>query len=394
MLSDGDILDPLILRSLIKEFIVTQSLKKNEPKKSELILEVLPVPGYEKIVKVTHLKSKLQAIIAIHSTALGKALGGTRIYPYSSFDQALTDALRLAKGMSYKSAIAGTGFGGGKAVIIANPKIDKTEDLLLAYAEAIDSLKGEFITAEDSGSDENDFTIISKKTKYIAGLAHEKSSGNPSRFTAWGTYRGIQSALQKLYGSNSVQNKKIAIQGVGCVGEFLVDFLFWEGADITITDTNFDTMKRVAKKYGAKTVSPDEIYHQECDVFSPCGFGGILNSNTIPTLRCKAIVGAANNQLLADEDADELKQKRILYAPDFVVNGGGLINVSQELAAEGYNPKTPHERAHNIYQSLLTIFEDAEKNDVSTHHAAVSIAEYRMNAGIGKRLEDPHFHCT
>lgn len=371
-----------------------QSSQKYELSNSDLILEVLPIPGYEKIIKVTHLKSKLEAIIAMHSSALGTALGGTRVYPYSSFDQALTDVLRLSKGMSYKSAIAGAGFGGGKAVIIANPKSDKTEELLLAYAEAINLLKGEFITAEDSGSTEEDLAIMSKKTKYIAGLSHEKSSGNPSRFTAWGTYRGIQAVLQKIYGSNSVQNRKIVIQGVGCVGEFLLDFLFWEGADITITDINADTLKRVSQKYGVKVVAPDEVYHQECDVFAPCGFGGTINGDTIPMLQCKAIAGAANNQLLTDEDGEELKRKKILYAPDFVINGGGLINVSQEMSEEGYNPKAPREKSHNIYQTLLTIFENAEKNDVSTHQAAVSLAEHYIKCGIGKRSGNPHFHCT
>ncbi|MGL5263712.1 MAG: Leu/Phe/Val dehydrogenase [Candidatus Rhabdochlamydia sp.] len=372
----------------------TQFMEKKEEKKSELILETLPIQGYEKVIKVTHLKGKLQAIIAIHSTALGKALGGTRIYPYSSFDQALTDVLKLAKGMSYKSAIAGTGLGGGKAVIIANPKTDKTEELLLAFAEAVDSLNGEFITAEDSGSEEKDFAIMNKKTKYLVGFSHEKSGGSPSRFTAWGICRGIQAVLQKLYGSDSVKDRKIVIQGVGSVGELLVELLFWQGADITITDINIDTMKRVAKKYGTKMVAPDEIYYQECDIFSPCGFGGIINRNTIPMLRCKAIAGSANNQLLTDEDGEALKQRKILYAPDFVINGGGLINVSQEVAAEGYHPKKPREKSHNIYQSLLTIFEEADKKNVSTHQAAVSLAEYRIGAGIGRRLEEPCFHCS
>lgn len=175
---------------------------------SDLILETLPVSDYEKVVKVSHPKSNLTAIIAIHSLTLGKALGGTRIYPYSSFDEALTDVLRLSKGMSHKSAVAGTGFGGGKAVIIADPKTDKTEELFLAYADAINFLNGDFITAEDSGCNESDLTIMCRNTKYIAGLPHKNGSGNPSRFTAWGTYRGIQAALQQIYGSDSVKNRK------------------------------------------------------------------------------------------------------------------------------------------------------------------------------------------
>ncbi len=360
----------------------TQFMEKQEVKKPELVLEILPIQGYEKVIKVTHLKAKLQAIIAIHSTVLGKALGGTRIYPYSSFEHALTDALRLAKGMSYKSAIAGIEFGGGKAVIIANPKMDKTEELLLAYAAAVNSLNGKFITGEDLGSEEKDFAIMSKKTKYLVGFSHEKSSGSPSRFTAWGVYCGIQAVLQRLYGSNCVKDRKVAIQGAGNVGDLLIDFLFWQGADVTITDINMDTMKRVTKKYGVKTVSPEEIYHQECDVFSPCGLGGILNRHTIPILRCKAVAGSANNQLLTDEDGEALRQRKILYAPDFVINSGGLISISQELATEGYHPKIPRDKSLNIYQSLLTIFEEADKNNLATHQVAVSLAQCRMTAGI------------
>lgn len=361
---------------------------------SDLILEILQIPDYEKVVKITHPKSNLTAIIAMHSTALGKALGGTRIYPYSSFDQALTDVLRLSKGMSYKSALANTGFGGGKAVIIANPKTDKTEGLLLAYADAINLLNGDFITAEDSGSDERDLTIIRKNTIYTAGLPHKNGSGNPSRFTAWGTYRGIQAVLQKIYGSDSVENRKIVIQGVGAVGELLVDFLFWAGADITITDINEEAVKRVVKKYAVKSVRPSEIYSQECDVFAPCGFGGIINSDTISLLKCKAVAGAANNQLLSDEDGKKLKQSDILYAPDFVINSGGVVNVAQEMAKEGYNPKTPQKKSHKIYDILLSIFEIAERDNISTHQAAIHLAEHRMKNGIGKRIDPPYFHCS
>ena len=368
----------------------TQLLEKN----SGIQLEILPIEGHEKVVKVTHKQSKLEAIIAIHSTSLGKALGGTRVYPYSSFDEALTDVLRLSKGMSYKSAIAKSGFGGGKAVIIANPKTDKTKELLLAYAEGVNSLKGEFITSEDSGSEEKDLAIMSEKTKYIAGLFHENSGGNPSRFTAWGTYRGIQAVLKTLYGSDSVLNRKIVIQGVGCVGEFLVDFLFWEGADITITDVNTEAMKRVSKKYGVKMVPPADIYHQECDIFAPCAFGGVINSQTIPMLRTKAIAGAANNQLLSDEHGEELHNRKILYAPDYIINSGGLINVALEMTKNGYDPKVSQKNIHDIYETLLTVFENAEKENISTNHAAKSLAEHYIKFGIGKNLDEPYFHCV
>ena len=370
------------------------NLKMPKAEASNVILEILPIANYEKVVKVTHKKSNLIAIIAIHSTSLGKALGGTRIYPYSSFEEALADVLRLAKGMSYKSAVAGTGFGGGKAVIIANPKTDKTNELLFAYAEAINLLKGEFITAEDSGSDENDLIIMKKKTKYVAGLPHKNGSGNPSRFTAWGTYRGIQAVLSKIYGSDSVKNRKIVIQGVGSVGEFLMDFLFWAGADITISDINTDTMKRVAKKYALKSIHPNDVYDQECDVFAPCGFGGVINNDTIPRLKCKAIAGAANNQLLNDENGEALKNKNILYAPDFVINGGGVINVALEMEVKGYNPKKSQEKSHKIYESLLTIFEIAEKENISTHQASTRLAKHYIENGIGKRTDPICFHCN
>jgi leucine dehydrogenase len=361
-------------------------------KKSELLMEYLPIAGYEKVIKITHPQSKLQAIIAIHNTSLGMALGGTRMFPYTSFDQALTDVLRLSKGMTYKSAVAGTGFGGGKGVIIGDPKSEKTEELLLAYAEAIESLQGEFITAEDSGTTMEDLKIMRKKTKYLVGLPHEKSSGNPSRYTAWGTYRGIQSALKKIYGSSNVENRKIVVQGVGSVGEFLVDFLFWAGAEVVISDINVDQMKRVAKKYSLKMISTDEVYHEECDVLAPCALGGIINNDTIPILRCKAIAGCANNQLHMDDNANDLKERNILYAPDFVINAGGLINVSQETKPEGYNPKDPQIQTHKIYDTLMAIYEISSSNSVTTLQAALSLAEYRMKYGIGKRKENPYFH--
>jgi leucine dehydrogenase len=370
-----------------------QNLKVCISQNSELVLEVLSIPDYEKVVKITHQKSNLTAIIAIHNTSLGKALGGTRIYPYSSFDQALNDVLRLSKGMSYKSAVAGTGFGGGKAVIMANPETDKTEELLLAYADAVNQLNGEFITAEDSGSGEDDLVIMSQNTKYIAGLPHKNGSGNPSRFTAWGTYRGIQAVLKKIYGSDSVKNRKIVIQGVGCVGEFLTDFLFWEGADITVTDINVNSLSRVAKKYAVKTVHPNEIYSQECDVFCPCALGGTINGDTIPLLQCKAVAGAANNQLLSDGHADELRKRKILYAPDFVINSGGVINVAMEMDPDGYNPKTSQQKGHEIYDTLLTIFDTAEKDNKSTHQVALDLAEHRIKNKIGKKSHSPCFHC-
>lgn len=361
--------------------------------KQDLEIDYISVPGYEKVIKIIHQKSGLRAIIAIHSTSLGKALGGTRIFPYASFDLALTDALRLAKGMTYKSAIAATGFGGGKGVIIANPETEKSNELLLAYADAINILNGEFITAEDSGSEEKDLVVMSKRTKYIAGLPYAKGSGNPSRFTAWGTFRGIQAIMKKLYGSDSVKNRKINIQGIGCVGEYLVDFLFWAGADISITDVREEAVKRILNKYAVKAVQPDEIYGLKCDVFAPCAFGGVINDKTIELLNCKAVAGAANNQLLSDVHGEDLKRRGILYAPDFVINGAGVINVALEMAVEGYNPRISQMKADNVYDSILRILEIAEQKNVSTNKAAITLAEEYIQKGIGKASHPPVFHC-
>lgn len=357
-----------------------------------LHFERIIVKGYEKVVKVTDPRVGLTAIIAIHNTMLGPALGGTRIQPYASFDAALEDALRLAKGMTYKSAVAEVGFGGGKSVIIADPATQKTPELLLSFGAAVEKLAGMYICAEDMGCTPNDVKAIRRVTKYVVGLPHESSSGDPGPFTAWGTFRGIQSVLKRIYNSDSLEGKKIAIQGLGNVGGYLVDQLFWAGADLTLSDVDPVKLQKFAKKYRAKTVAPDQIWKVDCDVFAPCAAGGIINDQTIPEFRCKAIAGCANNQLLKDHHADVLKSKGILYAPDFVINAGGLLNVAAELEEEGYNPRLPRYKVHHIYDTLLAIYEISEKNNESTHHAALSLAEYRIKYAIGKRILAPTFH--
>ena len=348
--------------------------------------------GYEKVLKVTDPSVGLKAIIAIHNTSLGPALGGIRIQPYPTFDAALEDALRLAKGMTYKSAIAEVGFGGGKSVIIADPKTEKTAELLMAFGAAVEKLGGAYICAEDMGCTIDDVKIIRRVTKYVVGLPNQASSGDPGVFTSWGVFRGIQSVVKRLYMNDNLEGKRVALQGLGNVGGSLINYLFWAGADLTIADTNPVRAEELAKKYGAKVVDPGEIWKVECDVFAPCARGGIINGQTIPQFRCKAIAGGANNQLLRDEHAQALKERGILYAPDFVINAGGLLNVSVELEDEGYNPKTPRYKIHHIYDTLLAIYEIAEKNGESTHQAALSLAEYRIKYGIGKRVIPPTFH--
>ncbi len=360
----------------------------------ELQIERLPVKGYEQVLKVTEKGSKLTAIIAIHDTTLGPALGGVRIQPYASFHDALEDALRLSKGMTYKAAVSEVGFGGGKSVILADPKTEKTPELLLAFGAAVDTLKGSYICAEDVGCTPQDCELFRRKTKYVVGLSHAKSSGDPGPFTSFGVFRGIQSAAKKLFGADSLEGVKVAVQGLGSVGSNLINYLFWAGADLTLSDTDLVKAERLAGRYGAKTLPPEEILFAECDILAPCALGGIINDQTVPRFRCKAIAGGANNQLLRDSSALALKERGILYAPDFVINAGGLLNVAAELEEEGYVPTYPRSKISKIYDCLSAIYEIADKSSESTHAAALSLAEYRIKYGIGKRLLAPTFHHT
>lgn len=357
-----------------------------------LTLEEISVPGYEKIIRVLNVEVGLHAIICIHSSVIGPALGGVRIYPYSNEEMALKDVMRLAKAMTYKSLLSECSWGGGKAVIIADPKVDKTKELLSAFAEAVHQLKGEYICAEDVGCSPEDVLLISKTTPYVVGLPHEKSSGNPAVFTAWGAFRGIQSVLKKIYNSSELKGRKIAIQGIGAVGFELAMFLFWAGAHLIVSDLDQKKCLELQKFTGAVILPAEEILKAECDVLAPCAMGGVLNSCTIPLLRCLAVAGCANNQLLDDNDADELASRGIWYVPDFINNAGGLINVSQELEPGGYNPILARNRIDRIPDLLTTVYDIAEQNRFSTHRAALSLGNYRLKYQIGKRIEPPYFH--
>jgi leucine dehydrogenase len=356
--------------------------------------ERLTVKGYEQVIKITHEKSHLTAIIAIHDTTMGPALGGIRIQPYASINSALEDVLRLSKGMTYKSAVAEVGFGGGKAVIIADPKTQKTPEMLFAFGAAVEKLGGQYICAEDVGCTTDDCKMIRRATRYVVGLAQVQSSGNPGPFTAWGVFRGVQSAARKLFGSDSLEGRTVAVQGLGNVGSHLADYLFWAGANLILSDVDSEKLQLLAARYGAKIISPDQILAVECDILCPCALGGIINDQTIPQFRCKAIAGAANNQLLRESHAIDLNERKILYAPDFVINAGGLLNVSAELEDEGYHPSVPRAKIHRIYDCLLAIYDIAEKNKDSTYAAAIALAEYRIKYGIGKRILSPTFHSV
>lgn len=360
---------------------------------SELMtsIEEIHIPGFEKVIEAKNEKVGLHAFIAIHNTTLGPALGGTRIYPYATKEQALTDALRLAQGMTYKSAITKVGLGGGKAAIIGDHRKIKSEELLLAYADVINSLKGEFITAEDVGTTTDDIATMRRRTPYVVGLpfVDGKGSGDPSPFTAWGIVRGIESVCTFLFGSPNLDGKKIAIQGLGKVGSLLAGFLFWKGAKLVVADPDQKALQHFSKLYNAEIVSPDDVHKVPCDIFSPSAMGGIINDKTIPELHCKAVAGCANNQLLNEQHAVDLFNRGILYAPDYVINAGGLINVAFELLPEGYNSHASLHLVNQIGETLTHLFEESEKSKKSPQQTVVDIAHTYLEQKIGKRVTPP-----
>lgn len=356
-----------------------------------LSIKELIIPGYEKVIEGIDLERGLHCFIAVHNSQLGPSLGGTRIHPYSTPSEALNDVLRLAKAMTYKSAVAEDGLGGGKSVIIADPSKSKTPELLHAFGEVIDSLKGKYIAAEDVGSTIADMAIIRQKTPYVAALSTEKSSGDPSRFTAWGVYRGIQAVCKKLWHSKSLKGKTIAIEGLGNVGSKLASILFWEGANLIVCDIKPDLVREAAHDYAAKIVKPKDFSSVECDIIAPCALGGSINDQTIPLLRCKAIAGSANNQLEKSEAGMELLEKGILYAPDYIINSGGIINASAEFDERGYNPSHARDRVNHIYDILMRIFKKSEIDHMPTNVVADIIAEHNLKHLIGKRKSEIHF---
>ncbi|HJS72585.1 MAG TPA: Glu/Leu/Phe/Val dehydrogenase [Acidimicrobiia bacterium] len=326
--------------------------------------------GYDKI-------SGLRAIIAIHSTALGPALGGTRFFPYPSEEDALKDVLRLAKGMTYKAAAAGLDLGGGKAVIIGDPRADKNERLFRAYGRIVDSLQGRYITAEDVGTTTTDMDIVRRETRWALGASVALGgAGDPSPVTARGLFAAARAVAQKLWGDPDLAGKRFAVQGVGKVGAAFVQLLVEARAEVMVTDAYEPAIQEAVENYAVKPVDPDEIYRVDCDFFSPCALGAGLNEETIPTLNCQAVVGSANNQLATDEDAGRIAARGILYAPDFVVNAGGLINVYDEL--HGYSRTRVMHRVDSIFDATMKILQTAEEHDINPNQAAMKVAEDRI----------------
>jgi leucine dehydrogenase len=341
------------------------------------VFEHINGDGYEQVVFCSDDQSGLRAIIAIHSTALGPALGGTRFYPYRTEDDALIDVLRLAKGMTYKAAAAGLDLGGGKAVIVGDPKRIKTEELLRAYGRFIETLAGRYITAEDVGTQLDDMDIVRRETRWVTGCSHTLGgSGDPSPVTAWGVVQGMRACCLEVFGDASLEGRTVAIQGVGKVGYALCGYLVKEGAKVTVADIDVDNLARAVSDFSVETTGLERIHSTEVDIFAPCALGGAINDDTMSELRCTIIAGSANNQLARDEHGEKLRDLGILYAPDFVVNAGGLINVEDEL--RGYDHERAMKRVEGIYKELQRIFTMAKERHISTARAALEHAEDRI----------------
>jgi leucine dehydrogenase len=319
-------------------------------------------------------KSNLKTIVVIHNTALGPATGGTRFLHYPTWEAALEDVLRLAKGMTYKSAAAGLSFGGGKSVIMGDSKKDKSPTLLRAYGKFIDRFSGRFTTGEDVGMSSEDFHTVGQETRHVAGTKGIVS--DLALVTAHGILHGLRASCKAVYGSDSLTGKRIAIQGAGKVGYHLIALLHKEGAQIFVTDIDKKSLERVQKEFGAKILEPPEIYAFECEIFSPCALGGILNDQTIPQLNCEIVAGSANNQLKEARHGDRLHEFGILYAPDYVINAGGLIGGAQELL-NGSLEKAMKD-VEKIYDRLLAIFERSKRERIPTHKAADLIVEEKI----------------
>lgn len=349
------------------------------------------IPGYEKVVEATCDQTKLHAFIAIHNTTLGPALGGTRFYPYSQPEDALKDVLRLSRAMSYKSAVIQDGLGGGKSVIIGDPKRDKSPELLHAFAELLNYLEGSYIAAEDVGTSVEDMVTIYQKSPYVAGLPTKQSCGDPSPFTARGIYRGLQACAKTLWHKPSLEGKTVVIQGLGNVGMKLAELLFWERAELFVSDPDKEKLDKAVHDFGAHSLDVSTALLTECDILIPCAMGGIITNELVPELSCLAIAGGANNQLATPEAGKDLFDKGILYAPDYVINAGGIINAAAEFDVGGYHPQKARDDTDKIFDTLMTIFHQSKTERKPTHIVADELAEYNLKNGVGKRLEPIRF---
>ncbi|WP_200411240.1 Glu/Leu/Phe/Val family dehydrogenase [Virgibacillus salexigens] len=341
---------------------------------------------YEQLVFCQDKNSGLKAIIAIHDTTLGPALGGTRMWTYKTEEEAIEDALRLAKGMTYKNAAAGLNLGGGKTVIIGDPKKDKSPEMFRAFGRYIQGLNGRYITAEDVGTTVHDMDLIHMETDFVTGISPESgSSGNPSPVTAYGVYKGMIAAAKAAYGDDSLEGKTVAVQGIGNVAYALCEFLHEEGAKLIVTDINKDAVEKAVTAFDAQAVEPEDIYDVDCDIYAPCALGATINDDTIPRIKAKVIAGSANNQLKSTKHGDIIHEKGIVYAPDYVINSGGVINVADEL--QGYNRDRAMKKVETIYDSLQKVFEISNRDNIPTYVAADRMAEERIESERNSRSQ-------
>jgi len=344
------------------------------------IISQMSMMGHEQVLFCNDEATGLKAIIAVHNTVLGPALGGTRVWAYNNEMEALNDVLRLSRGMTYKNAISGLNLGGGKAVIIGDARTIKSEALFRRFGKFVNGLAGKYITAEDVGVSPLDMNYVSMETQHVVGLPGK--SGDPSPVTAYGVYMGMKAAAKIQFGSDSLSGKKIAVQGVGHVGEYLVKHLTEEGAIVFITDIHEETLSRVAQTYGAKIVAPNDIYDIDMDIYAPCALGATINDDTLSRLKCSVIAGAANNQLMDEQKHGiEVMNKGIIYAPDFTINAGGVINCFSEV--QGLSAAWAHSKAEEIYTTIHSIVKRSQETKIPTYQIANKMAEERIEA-IGK----------
>ncbi len=339
------------------------------------MMDINQFKEHEHVVYLNDKKTGLKAFIAVHDTTLGPAAGGCRMWHYETEQEALNDVLRLSRGMSYKNAVAGLRLGGGKAVIIGNSKTDKSDELFRALGRMINRLDGKYISAEDVGISVEDMEIVAQETKYVAGLTKgEHASGDPSPFTATGVYLGIKAAVKHKFGHDTLEGLSIAVQGVGHVGYYLCKHLHEAGARLFVTDINEESLDRVVKEFNATVIALDKIVTLDVDILSPCALGAIINDDTVNHIKAKIIAGAANNQLARDDHGQSLMNKGILYAPDYVINAGGIINVAAETRG-AYDVDWVNSKVDKIYDNLTLIFERSVAEGRPTNHIADQLAQ-------------------
>ena len=338
-------------------------------------MSIFDAPAYDGHELVTFGKDAatgLRAIIAVHSTVLGPAVGGCRMFPYASEDDALNDVLRLSRGMTYKSALAGLPFGGGKSVIIGDPRKDKTADLMRAMGDFVHSQGGRYVAAEDSGTGVEDIRLMAERTSHVSGMDDNEFGGDPSPSTAWGVFLAIRTAVRHRLGEDSLQGVRVAVQGLGHVGYYLAGYLNNAGAKVLGTDVNEDNLRRAVKDHAVEAVAPDAILSAEVDVFAPCAMGAVLTTSSIPGLRAGIVAGAANNQLATAADGESLQARGILYCPDFLINAGGIIDVHHQRVGSAETQKQVH--IQRIEQTLSEVLSRADESHRRTNDIAEELA--------------------